>query len=172
MENRLSGIMSKAGKVLYKIYVGIGIASMGLVALCVIYAVIARYFFSVSHRQMEEFITTVFAFTTFWGIGICFIEREHVAIDSVVNMFPPLVRKAALFFNYAVVLLVLAVMLYFGAQYALKYGHQISFGMRIPMAWMYGIIPAGCAIGIVCVLVNLGKDILALLGGRTHREEN
>ena len=172
MKNQLFRIMTKAGKGLYKIYTGIGIASMGLVALCVIYAVIARYFFSVSHRQMEEFITTAFAFTTFWGIGICFIEKEHVAIDSVVNMFPPLVRKIVLLFNYAVVLIVLTVMLYFGTKYAAKYGHQISFGMRVPMAWMYGIIPAGCAIGIVCVLVNLGKDILALLGGQVKQEEH
>jgi TRAP-type C4-dicarboxylate transport system permease small subunit len=164
MEEHISGL-NKLGRALYKVYLGIGIASMGVMAGCVIYAVIARYVFSVSHRSLEEFITTVFAFTTFWGMGICFVEKEHVSIDSFLVRFPKPLQKFLVFFNYAVVIIVLLVMIYFGFAYAGKYGHQISFGMRVPMLWMYGIIPVGCTLALICVIVDIVHHISSLIKG-------
>jgi TRAP-type C4-dicarboxylate transport system permease small subunit len=147
--------LKKAGKILYSIYFGITVFSVAVMAACVIYAVIARYFFGISHTFLEEFITTVFAFSTFWGMGICFMRNEHVVIDTFYNMFPPVIRIITTFINYIVVLFVLFVMLKYGYLYAVKYGGQISMGMRVPMIWMYGIIPTGCGIAIICVLVKL-----------------
>jgi TRAP-type C4-dicarboxylate transport system permease small subunit len=159
--------LTKIGKTLYRIYQGIGIFSMAVVAGCVIYAVIARYFFGISHTFLEEFITTAFAFTTFWGMGICFIQNEHVGIDSICNMFPSLLKKIVMFFNYAVVFTVLGVMLYYGYDYVRRYGHQISFGMRVPMAYMYGIIPLGCLLALFCVLFNFVRFITSLRSRKT-----
>ncbi len=147
--------LKKAGSILYKIYLSIGIASIAVMTCCVIFAVIARYCFGFSHKSLEEFITTVFAFSTFWGIGICFIENEHVTINSIFDMFPRKFQICASFFNYIVTLCVLFVMMKFGAHYALKFGSQISSGMEIPYIYMYGIIPVGCFLGIICVLIKL-----------------
>ncbi len=154
--------IKKIASVLYKIYLGVGIFSIALMTLCVIFAVIARYCFGFSHKSLEEFITTVFAFSTFWGIGICFIENEHVKIDSIFEMFPKWLKTAATFFNAAVTLIVLIVMVKFGAAYAVKFGSQISSGMEIPYIYMYGIIPVGCFLGIICVLVKISKFIVSL----------
>lgn len=38
---------------------------MGLLAVLVIFSVIARYFFSLSWKELSEFNVTLFAFTTF-----------------------------------------------------------------------------------------------------------
>jgi len=162
--------LEKAGKFLYRIYFGIGVFSVALMALCVIYAVIARYFFGISHTFLEEFITTVFAFSTFWGMGICFIGNEHVIIDSFFNMFPPVIKTVVTFFNYAVTLAVLWVMLKYGFLYAMKYGSQISMGMRIPMIWMYGIIPVGCFLAIICVIIKLIQFIATLTKPAAKKE--
>ena len=54
---------------------------MALLAALVIFTVIARYCFSLSWKQLAEFNTTLFAFTTFWGMGINVIKDEHVVID-------------------------------------------------------------------------------------------
>ena len=48
--------------------------AVALLAVLVIFAVIARYFFSLSWKQLAEFNTTLFAFTTFWGMGINVIK--------------------------------------------------------------------------------------------------
>ena len=56
---------------------------MALLAALVIFTVIARYCFSLSWKQLAEFNTTLFAFTTFWGMGINVIKDEHVMIDII-----------------------------------------------------------------------------------------
>jgi len=161
LEVRMDKI-KKLGSVLYKIYFGIGIFSIALMTCCVIFAVIARYCFGYSHKALEEFITTVFAFSTFWGIGICFIENEHVTIDSIYAMFPKWLKIGATFFNNIVTMIVLVVMVKFGGTYALKFGSQISSGMEIPYIWMYGIIPIGCALGVICLLIKFCQFIVSL----------
>jgi len=153
--------IQKAARAMQKIYMGIGIFAVGLMATCVIYAVIARYFFGVSHTFLEEFTTTVFAFTTFWGMGICILENEHVIIDTFFVMLPPSVKKWVTVFNQLVVLVILGFMLKYGWNYAAKFGMQISMGMRVPMFWMYGIIPMCSAIAVICILVMLVKTIMA-----------
>ena len=55
---------------------------MALLAALVIFTVIARYCFSLSWKQLAEFNTTLFAFTTFWGMGINVIKDEHVIVGN------------------------------------------------------------------------------------------
>jgi TRAP-type C4-dicarboxylate transport system permease small subunit len=155
--------IKKVGKGIYKLYMGLGIFSVGLLASCVIYAVIMRYFFNISYTFLEEFMTTLFAFTTFWGIGICIMEDEHVIINSIYELFPTKVKKSVTFLNYIVVLLVNVVMVKYGLDYAIKYGAQISMGMRIPMIFMYGIIPLGSFIATICTCIKLVTIVKAPL---------
>lgn len=163
--------MKKAGTALYRFYLAIGIAAVGLMAACVIYAVIARYFFGISHTFLEEFITTVFAFTTFWGMGICVVENEHVVIDVVHGFLPAPVKKIATIVDYCVVLLLLIVMVKYGGAYALKYGKQISMGMRVPMIWMYGLIPVCSGIAVLCVVYRLVLLVLSPVSSFERKEE-
>ena len=135
---------------------------MGLIAFCVIYAVIARYFFGISYLFLEEFITTVFAFTTFWGIGICVMEEEHVSIQSIYDKFPPKLKIFATIFNFVVMIVVDLAMIKYGYLYMQKFGHQLSMGMSIPMKYMYGIIPLGCFIALITMLVKLVEYITNL----------
>ena len=86
--------LKKAGWYLYKLYVGIGMLAIGIITVCVISSVIMRYFFNVSFIFLEEFVTAVFTFSTFWGIGIAVLENEHIVIDVVFQTFPKKVRHA------------------------------------------------------------------------------
>lgn len=145
---------------------------MALMTACVIYSVIARYFFGISHTFLEEFITTVFAFTTFWGMGICVVENEHVIIDVVHSLLPPAVKKGVTILNYLIVLLLLVVMVKYGGAYALKYGKQISMGMRVPMIWMYGLIPLSSIIAAICTLYRIVVLVLSPASAFRGIEEN
>lgn len=81
--------LKKAAQKLFDIYFGIGVVAMCILAFLVIFAVIARYFFSYSWKQLSEFNTTLFAFTTFWGMGINVIKNEHVMIDILYDGVKP-----------------------------------------------------------------------------------
>lgn len=149
-------------KKIYKLYINIGIFAVGLIAFCVIFSVIARYFLGISFLFLEEFITTIFAFTTFWGIGICVMEEEHVAINSIYDKFPPKFKIFATIFNFIVIIVVDLAMIKYGFKYMTKFGNQLSMGMSIPMKYMYGIIPLGCSIALIAMIIKLCEYLISI----------
>ena len=119
---------------------------MALLAALVIFTVIARYCFSLSWKQLAEFNTTLFAFTTFWGMGINVIKDEHVM---------PARKRWLAIINYLIVLAVVLVFTYQGFKYVGVAGKQISQGMEIPMMYMYGIMPVCGIICAICVVIKI-----------------
>lgn len=140
---------------MFNIYFGIGVAAMGLLAVLVIFSVIARYFFSHSWKQLAEFNVTLFAFTTFWGMGINVIKNEHVIIDILFDSVKPPIKRWLSVLDYLIVLAVDLVFTYQGFKYVGVAGKQISQGMEIPMKYMYGIMPVCGVICACCILVKI-----------------
>ena len=126
-----------------------------LLAVLVIFSVIARYFFSHSWKQLAEFNVTLFAFTTFWGMGINVLKNEHVMIDILYDAVKPAIKRWLSVVNYLIVLVVVLVFTYQGYKYVGVAGKQISQGMEIPMKYMYGIMPVCGAICAVCVVIKI-----------------
>ena len=96
--------LKKVGKKLFDLYFVIGVVAMALLAALVIFAVIARYFFALSWKELSEFNTTLFAFTTFWGMGINVIKDEHVMIDIFYDRVKPARKRWLAIGNYLIVL--------------------------------------------------------------------
>ncbi len=136
-------------------------AAMGLLAVLVIFSVIARYFFSLSWKELSEFNVTLFAFTTFWGMGINVLKNEHVIIDILYDRIPPAIKRWLSVLNYLIVLVVVLVFTYQGIQYVGVAGKQISQGMEIPMKYMYGIMPISGVICALCVVLKIIEFITA-----------
>ena len=147
--------LKKAGEKLFAVYFGIGVVAMGLLAGLVIFSVIARYFFSLSWKQLSEFNVTLFAFTTFWGMGINILKDEHVIIDIFYDRVKPSIKRWLAVVNYIIVLIVDLVFTYQGILYVGVAGKQISQGMEIPMKYMYGIMPVCGVICAVCILIKI-----------------
>ena len=129
--------------------------AMALLAALVIFTVIARYCFSLSWKQLAEFNTTLFAFTTFWGMGINVIKDEHVMIDIIYDGVKPARKRWLAIINYLIVLAVDLVFTYQGFKYVGVAGKQISQGMEIPMMYMYGIMPVCGIICAICVVIKI-----------------
>ena len=146
--------MERTGKTLYRVYAGIGIAAMGLLALLVIFTVSARYFFSLAWKELDEFITVLFTFTTFWGLGIAVLENEHVTIDILSRLFKHSAKRVSSIFNLLVALIVVAVACVYSFIYIGKIGGHLSPGMMIPMKFIYGIMPVCFIICAVCIVIK------------------
>lgn len=153
--------LKKVGQKIFSLYFGIGVAAMGLLAVLVIFSVIARYFFSLSWKELSEFNVTLFAFTTFWGMGINVLKNEHVIIDILYDRIPPAIKRWLSVLNYLIVLAVVLVFTYQGVKYVGVAGKQISQGMEIPMKYMYGIMPLSGAVCAVCVVIKIIEFITA-----------
>lgn len=155
--------MKKIGSVIEKIYFGIGAAAMGLLAVLVIFTVIMRYCFSLSWKSVSEFNVVLFAFTTFWGLGLNVLKNEHVSINILYDKFKPAVKRWVSLFNYLVMLVVDGLFVRYSWQYTAKMGKQISQGMEIPMSYIYGIMPVCGVICIVCILIKMVETLRAPL---------
>ena len=152
--------LKKLGKTVVTIYEGVGAAAMGLLAVLVIFTVIMRYCFSLNWKQLSEFNVTLFAFTTFWALGLNVLRNEHVTITILYDAVPNVVRKIFSIASCLVMLVVDWQFVTYGWQYTMKMGKQISQGMEIPMRYMYGIMPVCGVICLVCIVIKLIESIL------------
>lgn len=148
-------MLKKISKTVFSIYFGIGVAAMGLLALSVIFTVIMRYCFSLNWKELSEFNILLFAFTTFWGMGVNVIKNEHVVIDIFYDRIKPSVKRWVAVFDYLVVLAVDLFFVWYGVIYVQKAGKQISAGIEIPMKYMYGIMPVAGAICAICIIIKI-----------------
>ncbi len=140
---------------LIDLYAVIGTVAMGLLALLVVFSVTMRYCFSLSWKGLSEFNVVLFAFTTFWGMGLNVLKGEHVIIDILYDGVKPAGKRWLSVFNYTIVLIVDLVFTYQGWLYAAKMGKQISQGMEIPMYFMYGIMPVCGTLCAICIVAKI-----------------
>ena len=153
--------LKKLGAVVEKIYMGIGAASMGLLAFLVIFTVIMRYCFSLSWKSVSEFNVLLFTFTTFWAMGLNVLKNEHVSVTILYDMFKPALKRWISAINYIVMLVVDILFIHYGWAYAVKMGKQLSMGMEIPMFYMYGLMPVCGVICAVCIVIKAIETVLA-----------
>lgn len=140
---------------LYDLYIAIGATVMGIIAGSVIFAVIMRYFFGVSFTFLEELISVLFAFSTYWGIGACVLENENIIIDFLVDRLKPASRRIVDIICYLLMLIVNIVVLCYSISWIKVAGKVISSSLKIQFYYIYGLMPLGFVVGILCVFVKL-----------------
>jgi ribonuclease R len=72
----------------------------------------------------------LFAFTTFWGLGLNVLKNEHVSINILYDKFKPPVKRWVTLFNYVVMLVVDCLFVKYSWEYTAKMGKQISQGIN------------------------------------------
>ncbi len=100
-------------------------------------------------------MTILFAFTTFWGIGICVLKSEHVTIDALFEIIPPVIKRWVALFNYLIVFIVNGLFFYYSCKYVEKIGNQLSKGLLIPMKYYYNMMPVCSFICAVCLIIKM-----------------
>ena len=165
--------LRKIGKALYKVYVGVGIAAMGFIAAAVIITVILRYFFGITFSFLEELITLVLAFSAFWGIGMCALENEHVVIDFFYLKIPSKFRRFVDIFIYLVIATTLVIVDYYTLNWISVAGKALSNGLRVPYKYIYGAMPLGITVSLLCIFYKLICLILNKpVFDKAQKEEN
>lgn len=126
------------------------IASFALVVLIAVTfsGVIMRYFLSSPLIWAEEVQLWSFLWMTFFGAGAAFRYGSHVAVEMVVDLFPPKIKKLIELIDLIIVLVVLAYLCYLGGdiiKLMLKIGKSTNI-LHIPFWFINGVLPVGCLI--------------------------
>ena len=114
-------------------------------------AVFMRYIINRPVYWGEEFQLLCIVIIVFFGAGAGFRTGSHIAIDFLVELFPPKVRKAITVIIY---LAVLVVMIYFFMQSSalvrqMFVTRRVTDILRIPFYVTYTAFPVGCALIII-----------------------
>ena len=137
----------------WTLFLTVGVALFSLFA-----SVVLRYGFHHSLAWSEELVRLVIVYTTFVGCSRAIKLGAMVRIDTVVQFFPKL-KIPLLLFSYAAILLFAGMLIYFGfemMQLQLRTG-QRTIILKIPMAWLYGILPLSGALMGFRALVQGGS---------------
>ncbi len=141
------------------IYMSIGGAIIGLIAVIVMITVILRYFFSITFIWVEEFVTFTFVFTTFFGVGICLLKNEHISVDYLFSRLRGRKRVIVGIINNVIVIVVSFVVLMNSFGWINAVGNQISDGLRVEMRYVYFIMPFSMVITIICGVIKAITDV-------------
>lgn len=116
-------------------------AGMAALIAVITLQVVSRVFFT-AFGWTEELARFLLVWLTFMGAVHAWYARRHIAVSVIVGHLPDTARKTATLAALAVALAFLLALTWVSYQYMSAQSFQKSAAMRIPMSWIYAIIPA------------------------------
>lgn len=114
--------------------------------------VVARYIFGYSLTWSEEIGRYIFVWITFLGMTVAFRAGSHVALDFLCKSLSGLPRKMLETVNGLLILLLAAAIVYSGWNLFLLGMRQKSPALKIPMQWVYIVVPVSGVILLIFAL--------------------
>ena len=86
----------------------------------VVWQVICRYIIKISVPYAEEFARLSIVWCIFIGGGLAVRKNEHIAVDSLVILFPEWLQKYLRIFSYACILWLSLILIRYGWEFCIK----------------------------------------------------
>lgn len=116
--------------------------------------IVSRVFFTAT-PWTEELARFLLVWMTFLGATLAYQRGRHIAVTVVVDLLPPPLRRVCRAATSLVAIGFLAVLVIVGYAYMDLQSFQTSPSLRIPMNYVYAVIPASAALMIWFALVDL-----------------
>jgi len=105
--------------------------------------VIFRFIFFNSLTWSEELSRYCLVWLTFIGGALGVRKKVHVAVEALAMLFPKIVKKAVVRFNYILLAVFSIILIKYGFELAAFNMRQLSPAMHIPIGLSYAAIPVG-----------------------------
>ena len=116
--------------------------------------IIARSLFSTSVLWLDDMLMSCFTISIFTGIALAFRNRAHLATTVIADSLPP---AAARIYGRLIDLISLLAMIglaWIGIEFTQGAFGQFTPVLRLPLGWVYLIIPITAAISVLFILEN------------------
>ena len=131
---------------------GLTIVSCSVMCIILLLQVLFRYVFRISAVWTEEIALITFLYTIFLGASLVFVKSRHIGFDALVALFPKKFNALVWIFSNIAVMVFLVVMIFSGYKLVVAGRTDVSPMLRIPMSWLYAVIPIS---GITMLLHSL-----------------
>lgn len=127
----------------------------GLMLLLVFGQVITRYIFNYTPSFGEELARYLFVWVVFLSLPLVAKYGGHMAIETITSRVHGATLKFLNIMADLFTIIFLCIMVWCGIQMVIRTNYQTSPAMMIPMSWVYAVIPFGCAVMLLYVVMNL-----------------
>lgn len=127
----------------------------GLMLLLVFGQVVTRYVFNYTPYFGEELARYLFVWVVFLSLPLVAKSGGHMAIETLTSHVKGATLKLLNIFADIFTIIFLLIMVVCGVEMVMRTTYQTSPAMMIPMSWVYSVIPFGCAVMLLYVVINL-----------------
>lgn len=156
--NRIIGIV--AGLALF--------AMMVLVLMQIFY----RYCLEIPLPQSQELAIFAMIYVTMFGCAMAVRNKTHVAVNFLVDRYPPRTAEWLRLFAYLVTIVFFGLLCWEGITLALRSMAQKATATGIPNGYIVAAVPIGAALSILFLLQHLANSVRTLLNQRDSKESD
>ena len=138
---------------------------MGALIAVITLQIVSRVFFT-SVSWTEEVARFLLIWTTFLGATLACQQGRHIAVTMVRDSLPPGLKRIVTGAGLLVMIAFLVALAWIGWQYTLMQSFQKSPSLRMPMNYVYVVMPISAA--LIALLSSI--DLIRILAGQPARE--
>ncbi len=140
------------------------LALAGMIAVITLQIVSRVFFTAVSWS--EELARFLLVWASFLGAAMAWQRSRHIAVGFVVDWLPGRLRLLVKALAIMVSAVFFAVIIYFGIRFMQMQSFQVSASLRIPIRYVFAVIPATAA--VMCYYSLL--DLVELFSSSARRQ--
>lgn len=148
----------KPGGVVRLVLDKVSIVGLGIMTVLIFMSIVLRYVFSIGFQWESELVICIFTYIVFLGIAIAYREDEHIAVQLLVNVLPPRLRRMLKIMSHVCTGLVMILVAAYGIPIIFgRIGQTLTPGLRIPRAYIYAALPLGTVFLLVEICGKLKR---------------
>ncbi|MFA0080696.1 TRAP transporter small permease [Vibrio breoganii] len=154
-------MINKIDKKLHSITLSLTAGLLLFAVFLTFYQVVTRFVFNAPAPWSEILARGVIIWSVFLGLPYVIRHGELISIEFIYKVFPKNKYAITSVIQF-IILIVLAVITYYGIQVSLKVSHQLVALLNFSMSWLYISIPIGCGLSIISILlrqINIIKEV-------------
>ena len=142
-----------------KVLLGILALLFAVMVIALFFQIVMRFVFKNANTWSEELTRYSFVWLSMLGASVATRRSKNMDVDFLVKKMPRTLRIVNTIFTKSLIIAFLLVITIYGVSLVGITFKQLSPGLRIPMAYMYGAVPAGGALMLMFTIENIIRDI-------------
>jgi TRAP-type C4-dicarboxylate transport system permease small subunit len=144
---------------LEKILLGILAVLFAVMVVALFFQIVMRFVFKNANTWSEELTRYSFVWMSMLGASVATRRSRNMDVDFLVKKMPKVLRIVNTVFTRSLIIAFLIVITVYGINLVSITFKQLSPGLRLPMAYMYGAVPAGGILMLLFTFENIIRDI-------------
>jgi TRAP-type C4-dicarboxylate transport system permease small subunit len=134
--------------------------SVVLMIISITLQIVFRVFFE-ALTWTEEVSRYLLVWSTFLGATLAYKRSMHISVTFIVNLFRNKIRKLIVVLSIISSMVFFITIIVFGFKYMVMQASQVSAALRIPMRWVYTVIPVSFTVMTIHSVTAIFQELFS-----------